>query len=56
MATFDFKPVRNGGVNFIMVSDDRRSGAATELNRREVEQIVRNLCRVAGLPEPWKQG
>lgn len=54
MATFDFRSLRDG-VNFIVVSDDRKSGVGTELSRAEVERNVRDLCRAAGLPEPWKR-
>lgn len=55
MASFTTKPVR-GGVELIVTSDDMTATVGTELDQREVELVVRQICRDAGLPEPWKKG
>lgn len=55
MAFFDLQPIGDG-VRITLTSHDERSSVSTVRDRREAERLVRNICRVAGLPEPWKKG
>jgi len=55
MASFDIQPQRNGA-KLTLISDDGKATVSEDFDRRAAEQFVRNFCRVAGLPEPWKKG
>lgn len=44
------------GDGIVFSIEDRGGSASVTLNRREVAETVINMCRAAGLPEPWKKG
>lgn len=33
-----------------------RMGMGDEFDKEQIRRMVRDLCRAAGLPEPWKEG
>lgn len=53
MAYISSQPTREGIVFTIRGS---RGEASVELDRSEVAETVTNMCRAAGLPEPWMKG
>jgi hypothetical protein len=55
MATAMRYEAASGG-DVIFEMESRGQVVGIRLSRREVMETVLNLCKTAGLPEPWKKG
>lgn len=55
-----FAPGDNGKTRITVSGYEAQTGARmsmpTEFSQEKVRQMVEVLCRLAGLPEPWKKG
>jgi len=57
--TWTINPAGGGRVR-ILASADQRTGDAVgigiDFTQDEVRRMVEDLCRCAGLPDPWEKG